>query len=160
MAEPGSSPPPPASNAPPPTRPATRVKPTKRSATTRPRGPTKKQTAAWWRAQRAVIAARGGPVRETRIDGKPLFALFAHTGATAAGLLEKLPKCTGLRRPPLLEKTPFQKHRDMCISAFYADNKAQIPEFCAPMLDVGVVSAASAAADPNITFGDKPAEGA
>ena len=74
MAEPGASPPPlpPPSNASPPTRPATRVKPTKRSATTRPCGPTKKQNAAWWRAQRA---ARGGPVRETRIDGKPLCCL-------------------------------------------------------------------------------------
>jgi len=32
----------------------------------------------------AVIAARGGPVRETRIDGKPLFAQFAYTRATAS----------------------------------------------------------------------------
>ena len=57
------------------------------------------------------------------------FAQFTYTRATAAGLLEELPKSTGLRLPPLPEKTPFQKHRD--ISAFYADHKAQIPVFCA-----------------------------
>jgi len=40
---------------------------------------TKRDNVAWWRVQRAAIAARGGPVRETRSDGKPLFTQFACT---------------------------------------------------------------------------------
>ena len=40
---------------------------------------TKKDNVVWWRVQRAAIAARGGPVRESRGDGKPLFTQFACT---------------------------------------------------------------------------------
>jgi hypothetical protein len=40
---------------------------------------TKRDNAAWWRVRRAAIAVRGGPVRETRSDGKLLFTQFACT---------------------------------------------------------------------------------
>ena len=40
---------------------------------------TKKDNAAWWRVRLAAIAAHGGPVRETRSDGKLLFTQFACT---------------------------------------------------------------------------------
>ena len=40
---------------------------------------TKRDNAAWWRVRRAAIAVRGGPVRESRSDGKLLFAQYEYT---------------------------------------------------------------------------------
>jgi hypothetical protein len=40
---------------------------------------TKRDNEAWWRVRRAANAARGGPVRETRSDGKLLFAQYEYT---------------------------------------------------------------------------------
>ena len=41
---------------------------------------TKRDNAAWWRVRRAANAARGGPVvRESRSDGKLLFAQYEYT---------------------------------------------------------------------------------
>ena len=49
-------------------------------ANTRTRGLTKKQTAKQWAATRAVIAARGGPVREPPTDVKHQFEQFKYNG--------------------------------------------------------------------------------
>ena len=40
---------------------------------------TKRDNEAWWRVRRAANAARGGPVRESRSDGKLLFAQYEYT---------------------------------------------------------------------------------
>jgi hypothetical protein len=40
---------------------------------------TKRDNEAWWRVRLAAIAARGGPVRESRSDGKLLFAQYEYT---------------------------------------------------------------------------------
>ena len=69
-------PPPPPSSA----RPAARIKQPQRITTTRLRGLTKKQNAACWAARRAVIALRGGPVREPPTDVKEQFEQFVYRG--------------------------------------------------------------------------------
>ena len=56
-------------------RPAARFTPA-----TRFRGLTKKQNAARWAARRAVIAARGGPVREPPTNIEAHFEQFVYRG--------------------------------------------------------------------------------
>jgi len=73
-------PPPPLPNQNPSARPAPRIKNPQRITTTRLRGLTKKQNAAWWATCRAVIAARGGPVREPPTDVKQQFEQFVYRG--------------------------------------------------------------------------------
>ena len=68
-------PPPPPNQHPSAARPAARFKPA-----TRLRGLTKKQNAARWAARRAIIAARGGPVREPPTDIEAQFEQFVYRG--------------------------------------------------------------------------------
>ena len=79
------------------------------------------------------------------------FPVLRNNKQRVAQLVAELPTylalCQPLRLPPCPEKTTFQTHRDKHISLFYATNAAQIPAFSSLMLDVGLLTASSAAAE-------------
>ena len=79
------------------------------------------------------------------------FPVLLNDKQRVAQLVAELPTylalCQPLRLPPCPEKTTFQTHRDKHISLFYATNAAQIPAFSSLMLDVGLLTASSAAAE-------------
>ena len=92
------------------------------------------------------------------------FPLLHPDSERKARLIVELPTylavCQPLRLPPKPDTVTTLQHRDTCIARVFANNVANIPEFCALFRDLALVTASSAAAERvfslyNNTFGDQ-----